>query len=154
AYFVSKGYQVRWIDPNMKVNDTNTMTGCDVIAADMHGRFTERYYTRLSEFATNGGGVVMTYLPWRNVHSVIKPQYERINAFLQPYGLAYRSSLTRPTDFNFTNVQVFAYSPILFNGFPAAQVLREDRLGQIQLSSLEKAIAMHTVSYTADRKPD
>jgi hypothetical protein len=153
GYFTSRGYQVRNINPNMKDTETNLMVGCDALVMDFNARYTKRYFTRLTEYAANGGSVVITYLPWRDVHGGLHPEFTRINTFLQPYGMAYRTSLTPPSDFMFTNVQPNPYPPILFNGFPAAELLRESRLGQVQLSSLEKVIAMHTVSYAADRQP-
>lgn len=154
THFLGRGFQVRSVDANMKSNDVNTMTGCDVIVVDFHGDYTERFFTRLKEFAANGGGVVATFLPWRYVHGGVRPKFTRVNDVLAPFGMAYRTSLTQVGDYGFTNIQATPYPPLLFNGFPAADLLRQDKLGQLQLTSLEKAIAMHTVAYAADRQPE
>jgi hypothetical protein len=153
-YFVSRGYQVQLADRRMRLTNDNPMAGCDVLVVDFDGPYTERFMTRAMEHVANGGGLVVTYLPWRDVHSAIKPMFNRVNKLLEPFGMAYRSSLTRPVDYGFTNIQAVPYPPILFNAFPAAELLRDERRGQIKLTSLEKAIAMSTIAYAADRQPD
>ena len=154
AYFLSRGYRVVPLDRTMKINDANPMPECDVLVIDFHGPYTERFMTRASEFVANGGGLVATFLPWNYVHREIKPMFGRVNALLQPFGMAYRASQTKPADFSFTNMAAFPYPPILFNAFPAAEILRENRMGSIRLTSLEKAVAMNTVAYSADGNPE
>ena len=155
SYFVSRGYQVRTIERNMKEADPNPMPGCDVIVASFQYGASDRFATRLSEFISSGGGLVITFVPWNFVHlrSAPQPAFGRANALLEPFGLAYRPSLTQPADFGFTNIQAFPY-PVYFKAFPAADLLHQDRQGQIQLSSLERAIAMHTVTYSVDGRAD
>src|SRR5206468_5532047 len=115
-YFLSRGYQVRLLDPGMKRGHrpdaaTDPMPGCDVIVVDFHGSYTERFMSRAAQFATNGGGIVTTFLPWRYVHREIKPRFERVNKLLKPFGMAYRQTITRPADYGFTNIQAVPYPP-------------------------------------------
>lgn len=153
SYFQSRGYQVRTLQGNVKENNPDPMPGCDVIVVDFHGTYSKRFMTRATAFVANGGGLVSTFLPWRYVHGGMRPMFGRVNALLQPFGMAYRSSLTQPGDFGLTNVQSVAY-PVSFQAYPAATLLYQDRLGQIQLGGQEKAIALNTIAYAADGQPD
>jgi hypothetical protein len=153
SYFVGRGYQVRKLNRSMKLPDPDPMPGCDVIVVDFHGPYTERFMTRAAEFVAKGGGLVTTFLPWRYIHGGRRPMFDRVNNLLEPFGMMYRSSLTQPGDMDFTHVQAVPY-PIFFNAFPAAELLHQDRKGELHLDSLDKAIAVNTIAYAADGRPD
>jgi len=153
SYFEGRGYQIRMLDQGMKENNPDPMPGCDVLVINFHGPYTERFMTRAAAFVANGGGLVSTFLPWRYVHGRLRPMFGRVNALLQPFGMAYRSSLTQPGDFGFTNIQSVAY-PVDFQAYTAATLLHQDRIGQIQLGGQERAIALNTIAYAADGQPD
>jgi hypothetical protein len=149
TYYANRGYQVRVLD---RLVDPSVCE-CDVLVIDFHGGYTEEFMAGVAEFTARGGGLVCTFMPWRYVHGGLRPRLGQVNALLEPFGVAYRSSLTQPTDFGFTNVAAVAY-PIYFNAFPAAKLLYENRKGKIQLDSLAKAIALNTIAYAADGRPD
>jgi hypothetical protein len=149
TYFDRRGYQVRVLD---RFTDPSSCE-CDVLVIDFHGGYTEQFMTGVAEFMARGGGLVCTFMPWRYVHGGLQPRLGQVNALLEPFGMAYRSSLTQPADFGFTNVASVAY-PIYFNAFPAAKMLHENREGKIQLDSLARAIALNTIAYAADGRSD
>jgi len=81
--------------------------------------------------------LVMSMAPRWTAYPRIRPVFIAANEILQPFGLAYRSSRAEPADLGFTNIQSIPY-PIYFSAFPAAQMLYQDRVGQIQLNSQQK----------------
>ncbi len=153
GYFQSKGYQVRTLNRNMEAEDPNPMDGCDVLVVDFHLGFSDVFMRRAADFTANGGGLVATFLPWRFIHGTRRPLFDIVNNLLQPFGIAYRASLTQPSDLGFTNIQTVPF-PNSFQAFPAAESLYKDRKGLSRLDSLEKATAVHTMAYAADGKPD
>jgi hypothetical protein len=154
-YFIARGYQVRPLRHNEMEQDPNSMPECDAIVADIMWGAAPEYIQRLSDYVASGGGLVITFVPWRFVHlqQTLQPAFWRVNALVQPFGLVFRPSLTQPTDFGFTNIQAAPY-PDWFDAFPAAALLCQDRLGQVQLDSLQRAIAMNTIAYAVDGRPD
>jgi hypothetical protein len=153
-YFLGRGYQLHVLKQKMVPQDGNPMLGCDVLVIDFKGEYSDEFTARVANFMANGGGLVVTFLPWPYVHGGLNlPAFDRINALLQPFGMAYRSSLTQPADFGFTNVAAVPY-PAYFNAFPAAKLLYENREGTIQLDSLAKAIALNTMAYAANGRAD
>src|SRR5258708_5327778 len=97
--------------------------------------------------------MVAPFLPWRFVYGGIQEPFPSANRLIRPFGLAWRPSLTQPKDWGFTNIQAYAY-PIYFSAFPAADLLSQDRLGQIRLDALEKVIALQTIPYASAGAPD
>jgi hypothetical protein len=159
GYFRSRGYQVRLAEPAMETNDANPFTGADILVADFSAPqnqdiYNAEFMARAEAFSAKGGGVVLTFLPWRYVHREIRPTFLFINDLLKPFGMAYRSSTVLPVDFGFTTIQQVPYAPVLFNAFPVAELLNKQRQGEVQLGSLERSVAMNTIAYAADRQPD
>ncbi len=153
APLVRGSYQLRTMDIR-DASAADALAGCDVLAVDFQYPCSDAFLERVAEFVANGGGLVVTFAPRRDYTGRLAPTFERINALLKPFGLAYRSSLTQLNDLNVTNVSSTAYAPMLFNAFPAAELLRKNRLGQVQLDSLQRAIALNTISSAADNRPD
>src|SRR5207247_654721 len=79
--------------------------------------------------------------------------FPQVNALLEPFGLTYRPSTTILQDMSFTNISVLPY-PNYFEAFPAAELLGQDRLGQVRLTSLEKSIALNTIDYALNARPE
>ena len=153
GYFLNQGFQVVSVSRSTSVN-TNGLPPCDVIVLEWRATgFSDADVQQLMAFAAQGGGVVITFTPWLYVHNQIRPPFTRANTFLSPFGLEYRPSLGQPADHGFTNIQSVPY-PITFSAFPAAQLLYQDRQGQVQLDNLEKAIALNTITYTVSGRPD
>jgi hypothetical protein len=153
AAFAARGYQVRPLSWDLQPDDPDPTVGCDVLVVDFYGEWTETFMTRVAQFVSRGGGLVSTFLPRRYIHRGIREPVWRVNALLEPFGLAYRTSLSKPLDFGFTNVWAVPY-PVYFQAFPAAELLYKNRKGQVQLDSLSKAIAMNTVAYAGAERPD
>lgn len=154
TYFANRGYRVAAIDSNGSAINGMPLSQCNVMVVDFDMPCSEQFLTQVAQFIANGGNVVAIFVPWKCVTSGNRQKVDEINTLLQPFGIAYRYSLTQPCDDDFTNVQLEPYPPMLFNAFQAAALLGQDRLGQIQLDSLQRAIAHNTVAYAADGQPD
>lgn len=150
-YFIGWGYEVRVLEKKLEAQDPNPIPGCDVLVIDFKGDQSDEFMKRVTSFVASGGGLVTTFLPWPYVHGegFPMPTFNKVNTLLEPFGMAYRASLIQPADFGFTNIAVAPY-PSYFSAFPAAQLLHQNRLGQVQLDSLQKATALHTLAYAAD----
>jgi hypothetical protein len=151
-YFVERGYQVVLL-PTQFDSITTNLPACDVIAVDWNAPYDDAVVAQIAQFVAQGGGLVVTMNPWLLAHEGVKPAMGQINGLIQPYGLAYRPSTEIPTDLNFTNVLQQAY-PVYFSAYPAAQLLGEDHLGQIQLDSLQRVIALNAINSAVNVRPD
>ena len=120
---------------------------------DGHASYLERAAAKIKRFTANGGGLVVSMAPRFEAHPSLRKSFVAATEFLQPFGLGYRSSLASPADLGFTNIQAIPY-PVYFSAFPAAQLLHQDRVGQIQLNSQEKAIALNTINYAVYGRPE
>lgn len=150
-YLESKGYQVIPIDFNT-LNPTNGLPPMDALVLDGRARFDPSWVPTIENFCANGGGLVMTLTPRFAAYPTILPPFIYANEILQPYGLAYRPNITAPVDLTVTNVQAMP-DPVEFDAFPAAELLHADRVGQIQLDGQQKAIALNTITYAVDGRP-
>jgi hypothetical protein len=155
GYFRDRGYQVVQLNGETEAAAGDSGRRFDVLVVDFREPCAEEFMARIAASTAQGSGLVATFSPWRGGASVSRtPLFDRINALLKPFGLAYRSAFTQLNDFGFTNIQANAYPPVLFSAFPASELLRNNRLGRVQLDSLEKALALHTMSYSADGQPE
>lgn len=156
-YFASQGYQV--VPLNFSTLDpTNGLPPMDVLVLDGHVRYDENWVQQIEKFNANGGGLAMSMTPFFDLHTVVRPPFDYANEILQPFGLAYRNSLATPAVYRTNvfpppNIQAIPY-PIYFSAFPAAELLYADRIGQIQLDSQQKAIALNTIAYASVSRPD
>jgi len=151
-YFTSRGYTV--IPLSLLPHDrTDQLPPMDVLVADWHTHYNKTSLAQIQEFTAGGGGLVMSVLTKHLVYPKIRPSFLHANNILQPFGLAYRSSLATPADYGFTNIQSIPY-PAYFSAYPAAQMLHADRVGQFQMDSLSKAIALNTINYAGGNDPD
>jgi hypothetical protein len=151
-YFRGRGYQVTPIIFET-LPPTNSLPTMDVLVADWDPGVDNPPVDLIKEFTARGGGLVMTLTPRFHAYPIIRPSFNQANAILQSFGLAYRSSLATPADYGFTNIQVIAYPPY-FSAYPAAQLLHWDRVGQMRLGAQEKAIALNTITYAVQGRPD
>ena len=149
AHFSGRGYQIQPLDTEGK-----NLFACDVLVLDFSAAYSGEFIDQLSAFVAAGGNLVVTYAPWRHVKGRIQAAFLRVNELLEPFGMAYRSSMSQPRDLSFANIQPNPYPPGLFSAFQAADLLFQDRKGKIQLDSLQRAIALNTVAYAADGQPD
>ena len=151
GYLESRGYQVVPIDFET-MDPAAGLPPMDVLVLDGHARYDPGWIPAIQNFCANGGGLVMSLTPRFAAYPNIVPAFNYANQILQPYNLAYRPNITGPVDFTLTNVQTVPY-PVEFDAFPAAELLHEDRMGQIQLDGQQKAIALNTISYAIDGQP-
>jgi len=152
GYFLFRGYHVKTLDG--VTLDINALSDCDVVVADFDsGQYNAAFIQQISTFNALGGGLVVEFLPWSFVHGTILEPFPTVNSLVNPFGLAYCPTQTQPVDFGFTNVQAIPY-PDYFSAFPAANLLYQDRLGQIQLDSLARLTSLHTIAYASTVSPD
>lgn len=151
SYFVNRGYHVIPIDC-LTLDLTNGLPSMDVFIVDGHARYVERVASVVNQFSANGGGLVVSMAPYFVTYLRIRPAFTGVNQMLAPFNMAYRPSLAAPADLSFTNIQSVPY-PTLFNAFPAAYWLHQDRVGQVRLDSQQKAIALNTMMYAASGQP-
>jgi hypothetical protein len=151
-YFISQGYQVRPF-PSQMEGTTNTVPAADVIIVEWNTNFDDTVAAQIAYLNSQGVGLIVSTSPWEMVHGGIQSAFGQVNALLQPFGLAYRPSTTIFQDMGFTNVQPEPY-PAYFSAYPAATLLGQDHLGQITLDSLQKAIALNTLNYALNARPD
>ncbi|HET7626063.1 MAG TPA: hypothetical protein VFM25_12440 [Verrucomicrobiae bacterium] len=150
----SRGYKVFGVDGEMNVTDKAFSSGCDVLVLDLQGEYEDEFFERVAEFLASGGALIATISSSNGRQEEFASVLHPFNTLLKPFGLAFRSTLSQLNDLDITNLQSVVYPPILFNAFPAAQLLYENRRGQVQLSSLEKTLALHTISYAIDGQAD
>jgi hypothetical protein len=157
----SLGYGVKVVTTNMATAETD-LSGCDVFAVDWHGgdtndvqqvAFTADAVAQIATFNLAGGGLVMVVTPWAISYPQATPGFVNANLLLDPFGLALRNSQNGPVDSGYTNIFSQPW-PRCFSAFPAADLLAQDRQGQIRLSGLEKSIALGTINYTLTARPD
>jgi len=151
-FFSSLGYQVRPFSGQM-AGTTNTVPPCDVIVVEWSTNFDDTVAAQIGYLTSHGVGLVVAMSPWEMLHGGIQPAFGQVNQLLQPFGLLYRPSTTIPQDLSFTNVQSAAY-PEYYSAYPAATLLGEDHVGQIKLDSLQKVIALNTINYVLNARPD
>jgi hypothetical protein len=151
SYLASRGYQLVPINC-LTLDLTNGLPPMDVLLVDGHARYLERATGVIQQFSANGGGMVMSLTPRFVVYPKIRPAFESANAILSPFGMLYRSSLAAPADLTFTNIQTVP-QPIYFSAFPAADLLHQDKVGQIKLDSQQKVIALNTITYAVAGQP-
>jgi hypothetical protein len=130
-----------------------TVPACDVMVLDFNAPCCDQLATLTYGLAERNVGIVAVCGPSRRDASSTA-MIDEVNPLLRPFGIAFRSSVVRLNDLALTNLQVAPYPPSLFNAFPAAELLRQNRLGRARLTSLEKVIALNTISYAADGRPD
>jgi hypothetical protein len=147
GYFRSRGYQVLPLTSDL-MSPTNPPPPVDVLVADWEPGQPNLPVESVKQFTVQGGGLVMTMTPWHSVHLHVRGSFGSANNILEPFGLAYRASLSTPADWGFTNIQEIPY-PTYFSAFPAAELLYKDRVGQLRLNGQEKAIALNTVAYAS-----
>jgi hypothetical protein len=152
-YFSSRGYQVQLLSSNDLDSATNSLPACDVLVLNWNAPFGPAMRTLIRDFTAQGGGLVVTMMPWLQLHGGIQEQFGQVNDLLQPYGLAYRPSTMYPAELGFTNIVAQAY-PTYFSAYPAATLLGQDRLGRIHMTSLEKVIALNTINSAINARPD
>ena len=161
AQIASLGYGVKVVTTNMATAEMD-LTGCDVFAVDWHGGdtndvqgagFADKAVTQMAAFNLAGGGLVMVVTPWAISYPQATPAFVKANLLLDPFGLALRNSQNGPVDFGFTNIFSQPW-PRCYSAFPAADLLAQDRQGQVRLSGLEKSIALGTINYTLTARPD
>ena len=151
GYFASRGYQIIPID--CKTWDlTNALPAMDVLIVDGHTSYAERIGELIQKYAAEGGGLVVSVTPRFVVYPKVRPVFNALNQMLQPYALAYRSSLAVPVDLTLTNIQTVPH-PDYFIAFPAAEQLHADKIGQRKLDSQQKVIAFNTISYAVVGQP-
>jgi hypothetical protein len=151
-YFISRGYHVLMLS-NLMDSATASIPPCDVVVVNGNSPFTAKIAAKIASYTAQGGGLVFTMMPWELLHGAIQPEFAIINHLVQPYGLAYRPSTTYPTSLGFTNISAQAF-PVYFSAYPAATLLGQDRLGQVHLTSLEKVIALNTINYAVNARPE
>jgi hypothetical protein len=151
GYFAGRGYRVVPFD-FMKPEWTNALPLMDVVVVNGHARYLEWGVEPIRQFAARGGGVVMSMAPRFVVYPQMRPAFGAANDILQPYGLAYRSSLATPADLSFTNIAPVPPPPY-FNARAAADLLLRDRKGEVHLDSLQKVTALNTITYAVHGKP-
>jgi len=151
-YFIERGYQVKLLPTQLSSPD-ETLPACDVMAVNWNVPFDAAVVSQIQQFTAQGGNLVVTMMPWFLLHEGVKPEFAQINALIQPFGLAYRPSTAIVGDLRFTNVVAQPY-PVYFSAYPAALLLGEDHLGEIKLTSLEKIIALNTINYAINARPD
>lgn len=152
SYLVERGYHVIPIDCET-LDLASGLPAMDVLVLDGHARGMDRIAGAVKQFTASGGGLVMSLTPRYAVYLNVQPAFLAANDILAPFSLCYRPSLASPADLSFTNVQSVPYPPE-FNAFPAARMLYEDRLGTRQLNGQEKAIALNTINYAVNARPD
>lgn len=150
-YFISRGYNVIPISLQT-LNATNPLPAMDVLVADWHTHYDPAALAQIELFNAAGGGLVMSAKPRFIVYPRILQPFFDVNEILQPFGLAYRSSLATPADYALTNIQSIPF-PAYFSAFPAAEMLHADRIGQYQMDSFAKAIALNTINYAGGSDP-
>jgi hypothetical protein len=148
VYFENLGYEVRPF--GAKGTD---LPECDVLVVDWHAGFDKTAVEQMKGMTARGVGLVMSASPWLLVHGGVQPAFGEANELLEPFGLAYRPSTTIVSDFGFTNIQAQAYSRY-FSAFIAAEKLGQEKQGGPRLDSLEKLLAMHTINYALNARPD
>ncbi len=151
--FLGRGFRVVPVDGDPSVLDGTTPT-CDVMVLDFRGQYGDRLAAVASEYAEQGVGIVAACAPAKSSDAPALATFEQVNTLLRPFGIAFRSSAVRLNDLALTNLQIAPYPPSLFNAFPAAELLHQNRLGQAHLTSLEKVLALNTMSYAADGQPE
>jgi hypothetical protein len=152
-YFKGRGFEVATMDKDLNL-DRSTGKGCDVLVIDFRTPYSEEFFALASHFVAAGGSVVIVSPPSRADHTADPKSLANANLILNQFGLAFRSSVAQLNDFGVTNIAAAPYPPSLFNAFPAAELLRKNRLGQVQLTSLEKVLALNTLAYASDGRPD
>jgi len=150
-YLQRRGYTV--IPLSLLPDPNDPWPTMDVLVADWHTHYNQTSLAQIQQFTAAGGGLVMGVLTRHIIYPKIRPSFGHANDILRPFGLAYRSSLAVPADYGFTNIQSVPY-PDYFSAIPAAQMLHADRLGQIQMDNLSKAIALNTINYASAGQPD
>ena len=153
GYLASRGFRVVPLSVAMLDDPACDLSRLDVLVADWHTSFDNRAVDCINRFTARGGGLVMAVTPRFLVYPRIRPAFVQANGILSPFGLAYRTSLAVPADYGFTNVQTLPYPPY-FSAFPAAQLLHQERLGQVRLNSLSRAIALNTINYASSGQPN
>ena len=151
SYFISRGYNVIPVSLET-LSPTNPLPAMDVLVADWHTSYTTAALAQIELFNAAGGGLVMSAKPRYIVYPRILQPFFDVNEILEPFGLAYRSSLATPADYALTNIQSIPF-PAYFSALPAAQMLHADRIGQFQMDSFAKAIALNTINYASDNDP-
>lgn len=151
GYFASRGYQIIPIDCQTW-DLTNGLPAMDVLVVDGLASYVERLGGLIQQYAANGGGLVVSVTPRFVVYPKVRPVFPVLNQILQPYALAFRSSLAVPVDLTFTNIQTVPH-PDYFIAFPAAALLHQDKVGQRKLDSQQKVIAFNTISYAVVGQP-
>jgi hypothetical protein len=151
GYFASRGYRI--VVVNFETLDlTAGLPPMDVLVVNGHARWVERCVDAIGQFTARGGGLVVSLTPRFVVYQRVRPAFTAVNDILQPFGLAYRSSLAAPADLTFTNIQS-APHPIYFNALAAAELLHADRIRQVRLDSQQKVIALNTITYSVHGQP-
>ncbi len=154
---VQAGFQVVPIDFS-QLNPTNGLPPMDVLVLDGHANYDENWVPAIEAFTAAGGGLVMSLTPRYVIYTTVQPAFDYANEIMQAFGLAYRNNLATPAlyrtnVFSPPNLQTVPY-PIYFSAFPAAEMLYADRIGQIQLDSQQRAIALNTIAYASVGRPD
>jgi hypothetical protein len=151
-YFQARGYRVTAFNP-WTTSATNPIPPCDVVVANWNIDYADGALEQLQQHVARGGGIVVTTTPKPFINHRVRSAFPRLDTLLQPFGLSYRYDLNVPADFGFTNIQSIAY-PAYFSAYPAAALLYQDRVGQVRLNGQEKVIALNTITYASQGRPD
>jgi len=158
GYFIRRGYQVVPLDFSA-MDPAAGLPAMDVLVLDGgHVAYDEAWARQIEKFNAAGGGLVIGMIPYFQLHTEVRPAFNYANEILAPYGMAYRNSLdTPPVEtgklYPPPVLQSVPY-PVYFIAFPAAAMLYEDRIGQMQLDSQQKAVALNTIAYASLGNPE